>query len=249
MPGAGLDPSTMKAALKSLTRAALRAVGQTTVSIQQTYEASRTIALKRLGIDLVIDVGANNGQYAEALRASGYEGHILSLEPLPDAYRILADSRRGDPAWQGFQAAAGPAPGTAIINISADTVCSSLLQPLERLTQVMPSAQTIASANVDVVRIDDLDLPTHKRAALKLDVQGFEKQAMLGAVRTLRTASLLEIELAIDVGYEGAYTLVEALPDISALGFEIISIGRGYADPATGRLIDADILFERCRAA
>lgn len=239
----------MKAALKSLTRAALRTVGQTTVSIEQTYEASRTTALRRLGIDLVIDVGANNGQYAEALRASGYNGRIFSLEPLPDAYRILAESRRGDPAWQGRQAAAGPAPGTATINISANTVCSSLLQPSERLTQVMPSAQIVASTNVDVVRIDDLDLPAYKRTALKLDVQGFEKQAMLGAARTLGTVSLLEIELAIDTGYEGAYTLIEALPDISALGFEIISIGRGYADPATGRLVDADVLFERCRAA
>lgn len=235
----------MKAALKFLTRAALRSVGQTTISIAQTYDASRIAAFKRIGIDLVIDVGANTGQYAKALRTSGYIGQIVSLEPLPDAFNELKESRRADPAWQGIQAAAGPAMGKAAINVSADTVCSSLLQPSEQLTRVMPSARTVATLDIDQVRIDDLELPVHKRAALKLDVQGFEKQAMAGATEMLKKISILEVELAIDAAYDGAYTLVEALPDIIALGFEVISLNRGYSDTKTGRLVDVDMIFER----
>ncbi len=62
---------------------------------------------------------------------------------------------------------------------------------------------------------------------VKLDVQGFEKQAMEGASSLLARAEFLEVELAIEPSYNNAYTLVEALPQIRAMGFEIATIGRG----------------------
>ena len=39
------------------------------------------------GIDLVFDVGANIGQYAQRIRALGYHGDIVSFDPMTDAYQ------------------------------------------------------------------------------------------------------------------------------------------------------------------
>jgi hypothetical protein len=49
----------------------------------------RTAIVRHERITLVIDVGANVGQYAEALRTGGYDGRIISFEPVTEAHTEL----------------------------------------------------------------------------------------------------------------------------------------------------------------
>ena len=56
-------------------------------------------ALTVQGIDAVIDVGANVGQYASSLRAAGWVGPILSIEPAPEAHAVLRARAADDPRW------------------------------------------------------------------------------------------------------------------------------------------------------
>ena len=51
--------------------------------------------IKRHGVDLVIDVGANEGQYGESLRRRGYRGEIRSFEPASETFRVLSASAAG----------------------------------------------------------------------------------------------------------------------------------------------------------
>ena len=39
-------------------------------------------------IDLVIDAGANRGQYARVLREEGWAGPIVSIEPIPEVGKM-----------------------------------------------------------------------------------------------------------------------------------------------------------------
>lgn len=54
---------------------------------------------KAKGIDLVLDVGANIGQFHDEIRRDGYGGDIISFEPLSNA---IAERRRRaeDARWQ-----------------------------------------------------------------------------------------------------------------------------------------------------
>jgi FkbM family methyltransferase len=235
----------IKSIIRDTFRIILLPLGQTTVSILQTYDENRRAVLERRAIDLVIDVGANVGQYAKKLRKDGYRGSIISVEPLPDVFARLSGNMANDALWKGHQAAAGGAAGTAQINVSADSVCSSLLKPAEALTSAIKTAHTVQTIDVPVMRLDDIDTGSHNNIVLKLDVQGFEKHAMAGATKLLDKISVLEIELAITPGYDGAYTLRDALPDILSRGFSLVSIGRGVSDGQTGKLLDVDIIFER----
>lgn len=231
-----------------LVKRCLRAVGQSTVPLSQTYETNRKQTFERLGVNFVFDVGANRGQYATALRRSGYTGQIVSIEPLPDAFDALRQAFSRDPNWAGHNVAAGERPGRAKLNVSSDSVCSSLLAPSPNLLDTISTARTIGVLDIEVVALDDIWRNLGNvaaRPALKLDVQGFEREALAGAQQFLRGAVALEIELALQPSYEGAYTLERALPSLLALGFSVVSVGRGYSDPKTGKLIDLDVLLER----
>jgi FkbM family methyltransferase len=223
--------------MRTIARRALAVAGQVSSPANQTYEFGRAVAFKRLKIDAVLDVGANSGQYAKALRHEGFAEHIVSIEPLPAAFQSLRQAMENDPKWTGYQVAAGEEPSIAKFNVSIDSVCSSLLQPTHELTAAIPSAKIAETIDVPVTRLDDLVMPVHKRLAIKIDVQGFEK--------LLSEALLLELELPLTPSYQGAYLLQDAIPHILECGFKITSIGRGYSNPNTGRLVDVDVLFER----
>ena len=78
------------------------------------------------GVDLVIDVGANEGQYAKGLRATGYNGAIQSFEPIAAMYTRLAMAAASDPNWYATQTAIGASKGHATIGVSRNTVFSSI---------------------------------------------------------------------------------------------------------------------------
>ena len=67
----------------------------------EVTESGRLAAmLAHHGVNLVLDVGANVGQFAASLRRSGYRGRMLSFEPLGDAHARLLVAARGDPHWE-----------------------------------------------------------------------------------------------------------------------------------------------------
>jgi FkbM family methyltransferase len=45
--------------------------------------------IENRGINLVLDVGANVGQFGLSLRNRGYAGQIMSFEPVSDAFNEL----------------------------------------------------------------------------------------------------------------------------------------------------------------
>ncbi len=80
-----------------------------------------------LGVDCVIDVGANTGQYRDFLRDDVcYRGRVVSFEPIPDHLTAMGPRGARDPLWE----VRGEAPGTASFNtIMTGTQFSSLLAP------------------------------------------------------------------------------------------------------------------------
>jgi FkbM family methyltransferase len=215
----------------------------------QSYEHSRANLIKSHNVDLVVDVGANIGQYAKSLRRNGYLGQIISFEPLPDAFAVLSRKFSRDRNWRGFNAACGESSGRLNMNVSMDSVCSSLSAPTQDFVQSLPSARSIGSTAVDVVTLDDTVSKFAEYASsmlLKIDVQGYERNVLTGATHILEISRLVEVELSLANTYEGALTVSEAIPFFTQAGFRILSIGRGFTDPHTGQLIDADFLFERC---
>src|SRR5215218_999894 len=80
---------------------------------QYTPLRSLTAAREQLldGVDVVLDVGANTGQYGALLRELGFAGRILSLEPVAEAFAELAGRAAADGAWEAVCVAASDVDG------------------------------------------------------------------------------------------------------------------------------------------
>ncbi len=88
----------------------------------------------RYGIDLVLDVGANGGQYAGVLRDYGFTGDIVSFEPVSSEFAKLAAAAKGDARWTVLNYALGSNEAEQTINIMASSVFSSFNTPSSEST-------------------------------------------------------------------------------------------------------------------
>ena len=78
-----------------------------------------------------------------------------------------------------------------------------------------------------------------------MDVQGFEKQALLGAAETLPQVHVIESELSLAPLYEGQPLYREMIGYFENLGFDLMSLERGFFDYRTGQLLQMDGVFVR----
>src|ERR671929_1426222 len=111
---------------RDLIHAALRKVNVAVLPYQLTPQPRRVKLIRYAGCEHLIDVGANVGQWASDSRAAGWDGPIRSLEPVSVAFAKLERRARRDAGWQVRRVAVGAKPGSAEINVSEDTVYSSL---------------------------------------------------------------------------------------------------------------------------
>src|SRR4051812_12414371 len=76
--------------------------------------------LQARAVDVVLDVGANSGQYAIGLRQSGFQGRIVSFEPLAAPFAALTGNAEKDPLWDCHKYALGDTEGTVSVNVAGN---------------------------------------------------------------------------------------------------------------------------------
>ena len=209
------------------------------------FAARRMQLLRANGISTVIDVGANTGGYASELRAFGYTGRIISLEPLASAFAELSRRAEPDPDWQCLNVAAGDRNGNTIINVASQSVSSSLLPMRAEHRLGAPATFYTGQERTCLRRLDSLDLTITSPTMLKIDTQGYEDHVIAGAPLILSTVAILECELSIAHLYEGQPSFRSMIDRASDLGLELIDIDPFFRERATGRVLSMDAIFAR----
>jgi FkbM family methyltransferase len=206
--------------------------------------------LKSHQVDVVLDVGANSGQYAIGLRRAGYKGRIVSFEPLSEPFSSLERKASTDPLWDCRQCALGDSDGTISINVSADGgQCSSVLPMQKSLQDAIPWSNYIGTEEVPICRLDSVApeiLRPNDVAFLKIDVQGFEKQVIAGAKSTVNNRCVgMQLELSFLPLYEDDMLIREALDLVYSSGFTLAELVPGSRDARNRRMLQADGIFFR----
>ncbi len=227
--------------------AAARQLARRGFAVVRHPASRRQRMLGRHRVDLVLDVGAAGGGYGKELRAFGYDGTIVSFEPMSAPFERLSAARATDERWLAHRCALGSEVGTADINVASNSDSSSLLPMDERHVSAAPTVGYVGTERVEVARLDDVaavHLETHLRPYLKLDTQGFEKQVLDGGPETLARCVGLQLELSFVPLYSGGLLIDEALALVYAAGFRLVGLETGFTDP-DGQVLQADGVFFR----
>jgi FkbM family methyltransferase len=214
--------------------------------------AARAALLKSGRINVVLDIGANTGQYAKELRAAGYRHRIVSFEPLSAAFEELRRHAQRDSRWQVYPYALGDAPGRARLNVAGNSVSSSLLPMHHTHREAAPHSAYVAAQRVTVRTLDEMApdiLHPHDRVWLKLDTQGYEGRVLAGATTVLSRTRFVQIELSLVELYRGAPTMDETCALLHTWHYRLVALEPGFTDPATGRMLQLDGIFKKRRAA
>jgi FkbM family methyltransferase len=196
---------------------------------------------------LVLDVGANVGQFASVARHRWPHARIVSFEPLPDAAQRLRALFADDPRFECREVALTDHAGTDEFHVTGHDDSSSLLRVAAR--QVAEFAtDDVAVLQVTTARLDDVVPPSELPDGpilLKLDTQGTELDVLRGGAGVLARATHLVVEVSFVELYEGQASAADVTRHLVEHGWDLVSTYDVKASRRTGEPLQADALFAR----
>jgi FkbM family methyltransferase len=181
--------------------------------------------LQALAIDCVLDVGACRGDYAETIRSWGFQGRLISFEPVPSSFELLEKKMGHDPKWEGKPYGLSDVSGRAVMNTYAMAEFNSLLSlkpDSESAYGLDPSKH--ATLSVELRRLDEV-LPellgdlSRPSVFMKVDTQGHDMKVIRGAAGVLHHIGAFQVELPAVKLYDDMASMGEALDLCASLGF------------------------------
>lgn len=173
------------------------------------------------------DVGANIGSYT-ILAAGGVGARVTSVEPIPSTFAQLESNvvlNHLSGQVRACRLGLSEQSGSLKFCLGQDTV-----------NHVLAVGETLPSIDVPVMRLDELvgdDVPV----LIKIDVEGYEREVLLGGEKTLADPRLLAVIMETN-GSGARYGVSddELIAIMARHGFSTF----GY-DPFTRELVDAGL--------
>lgn len=206
--------------------------------------------LRTYRVNCVFDVGAHIGQFAASLRRAGYWGCIASFEPVPAFVEQLQKAAADDPDWLVYPYAVGRTDTTITMNVVAGTG-SSLLPPSRYASDQWEEFSQYQRVSVSLRRLEGLieEVSAHlsdpSRLYLKLDTQGYDLEAFVGAGARIQDCVGMQSEVAALKLYEGMPHMTEAIATYEAAGFGASGMFPVTREELTGRVLEFDCVLVR----
>lgn len=194
----------------------------------------------------VIDIGANRGQFSLAVKRWAPGARVVSFEPLSAPATRFRKVFQDDSSVTLHQAAIGLEVGEATIYVSAADDSSSLL-PISGLQErLFPGTGEVRTERIKVGRLADFVCAREivGPALLKLDVQGFELEALRGCEDLLECFTYVYVECSFVELYRGQALAHEIIAWMSERGFLLTGVYNLSYDQK-GRAVQGDFIFAK----
>lgn len=188
---------------------------------------------------LILDVGANIGQFASAALKGLPTCSVISFEPVTNSFDQLKLNASSNTRWTVVNTAVGNASGTVEIT----SVGTSTMNHVRRSGEKVDEGGTEL---VPIIRLDDYckEHGINSIDVLKTDTEGFDAEVLRGAAELLSSKAIQSVFVELcfdehDLGHTSFFEVAALLgPEFKVAGF----YGQGCDGP--GCNIDrVDVLF------
>lgn len=176
---------------------------------------------------IILEAGAHNGVDTARMASYWSEAQIHAFEPVPAAYNELLGRASEYPARVSCYALGlGPQKRKMRMHVSGDGSAgscqsSSLLPPSKNHTAEYSFVSFGKHIDVEVTSIDEWAQKhgVDRVDFMRLDMQGYEIEALKGAEHTLQTTSAIQLEVSHIPLYQGAPLYAEVKTWMAERGF------------------------------
>jgi FkbM family methyltransferase len=204
--------------------------------------------LRAYEINMIFDIGANSGQFGSKMRSQGYDGRIISFEPLKSAYQNLYELAEKDSRWQAINYALGDYDGEAAINVSQNSYSSSILEILPSHIASTHDSVYVGTETIKIYKIDsiiDQYYDSESRLFIKIDTQGYERAVFEGCKNSMDNILGFQMELSLVPLYESETLALEMIELMRRHGYFLKLIESGHRNYETGEILQVEGYFYR----
>lgn len=209
--------------------------------------SEHVIVLSQLNaLKVIVDIGANRGQFALVSRYCHPSATIISFEPLSTPAKLFVRVFDEDENIAFVQAAIGPETSSIEMHVSGRDDSSSILPISEMQNRLYPGTAQVATEVIRIAPLNEFITVEEIRspALLKLDVQGFELQGLVGCEDLLKYFTWIYVESSFVELYVGQPLADEIIAWLREHGFKLQGVYNMSANKQ-GKAIQADFLFLR----
>ena len=217
------------------------------IRANEKFSYSRSFLLNLVNPDLILDCGANKGQWVSDIAPLFKNTPIISIEPLNEPFLELEKLKNKFGNLQTFKFALSNESSISVMQVASNGGASSTLSSPTNHLKVNPNVTFDTKESVEVKTLDSLiELKGFKKVFIKLDLQGYEFKALQGAAELLANVALIEIESSLTPQYLGETSHHELILFLKNIGFEYFS-GSVPRTDLSGRQWDLNSLLVRSK--
>lgn len=195
-------------------------------------------------ITVIIDVGANIGQFSHMARYCWPGAEIFAFEPDYSSFCQLNNNHGSDCYVKSYNYAIGSSQGQLSLNIGQTTTQNSLLKEFGKVSNEtrLVSVETLDNLFCEAKIFSECESDI---LLLKIDVQGYELEVLKGSVRFLERVDFVLVEVSLSNLFQDGAKIDEVWQFMTKNRFVYHSIIDFYQDKQSKRILQMDILFER----
>jgi FkbM family methyltransferase len=198
---------------------------------------------------VILDGGAHRGDSVRSFSKYLENSTFHCFEPDPLLADELKSTFRENHNVKVVTAALGEKRDQVTFNLNFSKPTNSILQTASSLPEeIQELCKTIEQIQVDVITVDEYcaDNGINQIDILKLDLQGYDYKALLGAEKTLRNVQVVLTEVLFTEIYKGCGLFSQVLNLMIENGFSLYTIcGIHYGKK--DELLWADAIFVRSK--